>query len=150
MKTLYKLLLIIFVFCLISFKMTGQTDKDTAAVLQKCIDLKDLQQFLPLNSDGTIRQLYILQERVSFPASTNVQIAGKKIALVDLAELENIADPYYLQFWDFRISQNRANTGFMLMSKSGINPIELVRVVAEAEKKGTEWAIIDVKVDKVR
>jgi hypothetical protein len=130
--------------------MTGQTDKDTAAVLQKCIDLKDLQQFLSLNSDGTIRQLYILQERVSFPASTNVQIAGKKIALVDLAELENIADPYYLQFWDFRISQNRANTGFMLMSKSGINPIELVRVVAEAEKKGTEWAIIDVKVDKVR
>jgi hypothetical protein len=150
MKTLYKLLLIIFVFCLISFKMTGQTEKDTAAVLQKCIDLKDLQQFLPLNSDGTIRQLYILQERVSFPASTNVQIAGKKIALVDLAELEKIADPYYLQFWDFRISQNRATTGFMLMSKSGINPNELVRVVAEAEKKGTEWAIIDVKLDKVR
>jgi hypothetical protein len=130
--------------------MTGQTDKDTTVVLQKCIDLKDLQQVLPLNSDGTTRHLYILQQRISFPANTNVQINGKKVDLVDQAQIENIADPYYLLFYDFRISQEKANTGFMLMKKTSNNAMEVARIDAEAEKKGTEWEIINVKIVNVR
>jgi hypothetical protein len=149
--TMKKFLLISGLMILISFSLFAQdSNKDTEAVLQKFIELKDLQQFLPLNTDGTIRQLYILQDRISFPASTNVQLAGKKIALVNSEELGKISDPYFLQFWDFRISQDKANTGYMLMKKSGNNSMEVARVVAEAEKKGTEWVIIDVQAVKVR
>ena len=150
MKNLIRILNVFFLLALLSQGVSGQTEKDTVAVLQKCIDLKDLKQFLPLNSDGTIGQLYILQDRISFPASTNVEIAGKKIALIDLPQLEDIADPYYLQFWDFRISQDLATVGFMLNYRPDKNTKELVRVVAEAEKKGTEWMIIDVKITRVQ
>jgi hypothetical protein len=150
-NTMKKFLIISGVMILISFSLFAQdNNKDTANILQKCIELKDLQQFLPLNSDGTIKQLYVLQDRISFPASTNVQLAGKKIALVNLEQLGKISDPYFLQFWDFRISQDKANTGYMLMKKSGNNAMEVARVVAEAEKKGTEWVIIDVQAVKVR
>jgi hypothetical protein len=150
-NTMKKFLLISGLMILISFSLFAQdSNKDTEAVLQKCIELKDLQQFLPLNSDGTIRQLYILQDRISFPAGTNVQLNGKKIALVNSEELGKISDPYFLQFWDFRISQDKANTGYMLMKKTGNNAMEVARVVAEAEKKGTEWVIIDAQAVKVR
>ena len=150
-NTMKKFLLISGLMILISFSLFAQdNNKDTAYVLQKCIELKDLQQFLPLNSDGIIKQLYILQDRISFPAGTNVQLASKKIALVNLEQLGKISDPYFLQFWDFRISQDKANTGYMLMKKTGNNALEVARVVAEAEKKGTEWVIIDVQAVKVR
>ncbi len=150
MKKIIRILSVIFLFTLISRGVIGQTVNDSSAVLRKCIELKDLQQFLPLNSDGTYRQLYILQDRISFPAGTNVQIAGKKIVLADPAQFENLVDPYYLQFWDFRISQDKANASFMLNSRSGKNTIERVRVVAEVEKKGTEWVIIDANITRVR
>jgi hypothetical protein len=150
MKTSLRILKVLFLLIMISQRVLGQTGSDTEALLQKLADLKELKEQLPKSNDGTLKQLYILQDRVSFPANINVQIAGLKIAFVNKEQLANISDPYYLLFWDFRINQNRANTGFMLMSKSGINPIELIRVVSEAEKKGTEWVLIDVKVDKLR
>ncbi len=150
MKNHIRILKVLFLLVMFSQIVIGQTGNETEALLQKLVDLKELQNVLPKNDEGTIRQLYILQQRVSFPANTNVQIAGKKVELVDQAQIENIADPYYLLFWDFRISDNKANIGFMLMSKSGINQIELIRVVSEAEKKGTEWVLINVKVDKLR
>jgi hypothetical protein len=149
MKNLISVLNVFILFSLLSQGVFGQTKQDTVAVLQKCIERKDFQQLLPLNSDGTIRQLYILQQRVSFPANTNVQIAGRKVELVDQAQIENITDPYYLLFWDFRISQNKGNVGFMLNNKTGKDAIELVRVVAEAEKNGNEWVIINVKIVNV-
>lgn len=150
MKNLIKTLTLVFLFNLLTYSVFGQTENDSTAVLQKCVELNDLQLFLPLNSDGTMGQLYILQDRVSFPATANVQIAGRKIALVDLAELKKIADPYFLQFWDFRIINDKANAGFMLMKKTGNNAKEVARVVAEAEMRGTDWAIVDAKVVMVQ
>lgn len=150
MKNIIRLLSVFFLLILLSPVVFGQTEKDSVAVLQKCVELKDLQQFLPLKSDGTIRQLYILQHGVSFPANTNVMISGKKIVLVNQTQLEAIKDPYYLLFWDFRINQNMANAGFVLNNKTGENTIEQVRVIAEAEKKGTEWVILDFKIIPMR
>jgi hypothetical protein len=150
MKNLIRILSVIFLLILLSPCVFGQTEKDSVAVLQKCVELKDLQQFLPLNSDGTVRQLYILQDRISFPVTANVQIAGMKISLVDLAQLENVSDPYFLQFWDFRVSDDKANAGFMLMKKAGNSAREVARVVAAAEKRGTDWVIIDANTVKVQ
>jgi hypothetical protein len=149
MKNNIRILKVLFLLVMISQTVIGQTGNDTEALLQKLADLKELQNILPRNNEGTIRQLYILQQRVSFPANSNLQIDGKKVELVDQSQIENIADPYYLLFWDFRISQNKANVGFMINNKTGIDTIELVRVVAEAEKKGNEWVIINVKIVKV-
>jgi hypothetical protein len=146
MKNHIRILKVLFLLVMISQTVIGQTGNETEALLQKLANMKELQNILPKNNEGTIRQLYILQQRVSFPANTNVQIDGKKVELVDQAQIENIADPYYLLFWDFRISQNKANIGFMLNNRTGINVIELVRVVAEAEKNGNEWVINNVKI----
>jgi len=151
MKNHIRILNLFFLLTLISLSAFGQTEKDSTAVLQKCIELNDLQQYLPLNSDGAVRQLYLLQNnRVSFPAGTNVQVVGKKVKLVDNAQIEAIPDSYFFQFWDFRISQDKATVGFMFNIKDGINTTEMIRVVAAAEKKGAEWLIIDVKITKVR
>ncbi len=150
MKNPIRILSVFILFALISTSVSGQTSKDSLAVLQKCMELKDLQQYLPLNSDGTMRQIYILQGRITFPSTTNVQIAGNKAELVDFARLEKLTDPYYIQFWDFRISQDKASAGFMLNSRPGRNTVELLRVVVEAVKSGTDWVINDTKITRVQ
>ncbi|HOW38963.1 MAG TPA: hypothetical protein PL123_00365 [Bacteroidales bacterium] len=149
MKNLIRILNVFFLLTLISTGVFGQTEKDTVAVLQKCIEMKDFQQLLPLNSDGTRKQLNILNHGVSFPAGTNILIAGSTVALVDRAQLEKVTNPYYLLFWDFRISQNRANAGFVLNNKTGKEAIEMARFIVEAEKNATDWEIIDIKMVKV-
>jgi hypothetical protein len=150
MKTSPKLTTIFILILTLSVRGFGQTVSDEEVLLQKFTDMKELKEQLPLNNDGTFKQLYILQDRVSFPAGINVKIAGRKIVLADKEQLANISDPYYLLFWDFRIDQNESNIGFMLMTRSGMDAKELVRVTAKAEKNGGEWVITESKVDKLR
>jgi len=133
----------------LSVRGFGQTVSDEQLLLQKIADIKELKEQLPLNSDGSLKQLYILQDRVSFPANLNVRIAGKKIILTDKEQLANISDPYYLLFWDFSINQSGSTIGLMLMGRSGAKAKELVRVTAKAEKQGTDWVITESNIDKL-
>jgi hypothetical protein len=150
MKNHIRILQVLFLLIMISQTVIGQTGNDKEVLLQKLADRKDLQNVLPKNNDGTFRQLYILQQRIIFPENTNVQIAGKKLELADQAQIESIANPYYLLFWDFRISEDKANIGFMINNRPGVNTVELVRVVAVAEKQGDEWVIVDTKINNLR
>jgi hypothetical protein len=150
MKASPKLMTILILILTLSVRGFGQTLSDEEVLLQKFADMKELKDQLPVNNDGTLKQLYILQDRVTFPASTTVKMAGRKIILVDKEQLAGISDPYYLLFWDFRINQNESNIGFMLMHRSGGNAKELVRVSAKAEKNGSEWVITESKADKLQ
>jgi hypothetical protein len=150
MKASPKLMTILILILTLSVRGFGQTLSDEEVLLQKFVDMKELKDQLPVNNDGTLKQLYILQDRVTFPAGTTVKMAGRKVILVNKEQLAGISDPYYLLFWDFRINQNESNIGFMLMNRSGGNAKELVRVSAKAEKNGSEWVITESKADNLR
>jgi hypothetical protein len=57
----------------------GQNLSDQAAVLQKCIDLKDIQNYLPLDADGTPAAMRIMQHAVTFPRDLEISKSGKQV-----------------------------------------------------------------------
>lgn len=63
MKKQVALLMLMFLF----FSSFGQNLSDQAAVLQKCIDLPEIQNYLPLDADGTQAAICIMQHAVTFP-----------------------------------------------------------------------------------
>jgi hypothetical protein len=150
MKVSPKLMTILILVLTLSVRGFGQTGSNEEILLQKFADMKELKDQMPVNSDGTLKQLYILQDRISFPANINVKMAGRKVILASKEQLANIQDPHYLLFWDFMINDDEASIGFMLMGRSGANAKELVRVTAKAEKNGSDWVITESKVDKLQ
>ena len=63
MKKQVALLMFMFLF----FNSFGQNLSDQATVLQKCVDLPEIQNYLPLDADGTQAAICIIQHAATFP-----------------------------------------------------------------------------------
>ena len=144
MKNLYKPLLIMFVFCLISFKMSAQTDKDTAAVLLKCIDLPELQKFYPEESDGSLKPICIMQYPVAFSLQQDLNFKGKKALFLTRPMIYEKKIKSFFLFHNLEIIDNKANVTFEFdyYSNSNLNVIKLNAVLL---KTGDIWNVTETK-----
>jgi len=124
-----------------SLPMLAQSQNDYAAVLQKCIDLKALQNYYPQQSNGSPAQLYVMQHGVSFPETTNVSKGGKKVAFVSKTNIkENKVNAYFL-FWTFNLTPNKATVAYSYYYNKQTAPEGAMVVNLELEKTGNTWEI---------
>lgn len=140
------LLLLLFISVAASGHLQGQSPDDMAKVLQECIDLKELTPYYPLNADGNYKQLVVMQHGVSFPSGIDVLFAEQPLLLRSKQEVMNGNNPYFL-FWDFSISANNADVAFSYHLNPAA-PDEVVGVDLNLEKSGTEWQIINSKIER--
>lgn len=145
MKKIFTLILLVAFGFII--RIEAQTPGDVTMILQKCIDLHDLQQVYPVNNDGSLKQLNVLQHGVSFPSNTNVSKSGLKVRFVDKNQLaaENIKS--YFLFWKFEIIQNSANVDFIYNFLDSENLSKMTHVIVEMQRTGTEWTVSNSKTE---
>jgi len=124
--------------------LTALPPQDDAQILQKCIDLPQLQAYYPLDAHGNLKQLNVMQHGVSFPENTNVSANGKSIAFLSKKQVSQTEAIAYFLFHEFKISGNSATVAFVYQ----YNQTELVVVGLALNKNGDTWSVTNSNIEK--
>jgi hypothetical protein len=140
MKKLTLILLIVMGF---TGEMAAQAHGDSTLVLQKIINLPELQQYLPIESDGSIKQLYIAKYPVSFSSDISLSKDGRKVKFMSTSELtENKIEAYFM-FRNLKINQNSAgaNVNFFYDFNYTSRQFKSLTITIELFKNGKVWSV---------
>ena len=147
MKNLIRCFTVFSLLILLADFSKGQSVNDTAIVLQKCIDLPVLQQYLQNTTGAQPQQLYIMQHGVSFQPDITVSKDGVPLVYMMKQEIyENDVEAYFL-FWTFEIAQNLAKVEFIYNYKNSDNSTKSILIDLELQKAEDSWNIIQSKVE---
>lgn len=143
MKNLTKILMFASLMILISLKGYGQTDPEKEAVLQKCLTLEALKQYMPLNSDGTLKQIFIVQYPVSFTIEQDILVDGSKIIFVIPSELKENRIETYIAFRGLKIEGNTASANLNLFYEYNYDSLQFkIKMISiELKKINGIWNI---------
>jgi hypothetical protein len=123
----------------------AQSPDDQIKVLQKCIDLKELQDYLPGKST---QPLYVMQHGVSFNKDIKVSKNGKPLVFLSKQEVKSQHLEAYFLFWTFEINEKTARVSFVYNYDQNKSP-KAVRTDLELSKQGSEWTVTTVAINKV-
>ena len=136
--------LLIFAMLLGVVYSRGQSATDQAVVLQKCLDLPELQQYYPVAAGGIHQQVYIMQYPYVFPAGIQVSKFGKVVQIVDRSTVVDKQAVAYFLFQTFSIKGNKANVTFDFYYNYNTNKTFLNSTVV-LNKNGDTWTVSDSK-----
>ena len=77
-NTMRKFLILSGLVVLVTFNLFAQAAKDSTDILLKCVELNELQQFYPTETDGSLKPICIMQYPVSFSSEIELIYKGKK------------------------------------------------------------------------
>jgi hypothetical protein len=144
MKTLHKLLLIIFVFCLISFKMSAQTDKDTVAVLLKCINIPQLDQYYSIVSDSKLKEVSIMKQNSAFPENLIKQMGYVNLSFLSKGEIYNKKVTPFILFEQLQINQSSASARYLLNYDYSVSTnYKILAISVLLIKEGDSWIVTE-------
>lgn len=141
-----KLFLLVGIFLVFSVRLVAQSQSDQALILQKCIDLPELQQSYPVDADGTISQIYVMQHGVSFPVDIKVTKSGKPLAFVSKSDINDRQIESYFLFWTFDIINDQSHVQFTYDNST----IEKKATIIELnlQKVNNVWTIVKSKIER--
>ncbi len=144
MKKLFTLILLIS-FALIS-GIEAQTPEDISKVVQKCIDLPALQQYLEIDNPGNLKQLRInYWQPILFPIDLPLVKEGKKVQFAPMSVKADKNGEAYLLFKTFIITNLTSKVVFEYHYENSSNP-ETIQVKLEFKKEGDSWEISDSEI----
>jgi hypothetical protein len=116
---------------------------DSASVLQKCIDLVELQPFYPKNPDSSYEKLYVMQHGVSFPVSIGVAHLGKPISFLDKEQIKRSGINAYFYFHEFRLEKDAAKVDYVFNYdlSAGTPKMQVVSLLLAKTSQG--WIITE-------
>jgi hypothetical protein len=121
-----------------------QAVSDTTAVLQKCLDMPELQQYFPKNLDGTYKQVYVMQYPVAFSANNAVSKFQQSVSFEQRGAIyADKADGFFM-FRSFSISGNTAAVTFDYNYNYTTVPAA-VEVTLTLQKTGSTWAVTNTQ-----
>jgi len=136
-----KLILQLGLFLFFSTQLLAQSKSDQGLILQKCIDLPELQSYLIKDSDGKTQQLCInYWEPYIFPINLGITKGGKSIIYKEMsADADKAGDPFIL-FKIFQITGEVAKVDFEYHFVTN-NSSKLLQVHLDLIKIGNDWDI---------
>jgi hypothetical protein len=113
---------------------------DSTAVLQKCIDLEELQAFLPKELNGTMKPVYLMKRDVVFPP--NIDVVKFDLPLVQMKrdQIVNQSVEAFFMFHEFHLTFSSALVKFTFVHDSPKHP-KTINATLELEKNGEKWVI---------
>lgn len=147
MKSLFKLLWMFLFFVFIQITGNAQSIDDQAKVLQKCIDLAELQQYYPLDDAGKPVQLHVMNYAVTFPTDLNVAKSGQQVLFMPREEILQQKITSYFIFRSFDITDNSAKAVFSYFYAFDYtnNQFKMLIVNIDLEKVNQDWSVINIK-----
>ncbi len=129
----------------------AQSLDDQTMVLQKCIDLPELQQYYPLDGAGNPDQIYVMQYSATFSSDLNISKSGKQVVFMSREDIIKNKVKAYFIFRSFEISGNlaTANINYFYDFDNTTMQSKMVMANVEMNKVGSDWvvSIINLKGD---
>ncbi len=120
----------------------GQLQSEQAKVLQKCLDLTEIQQFLPVDAQGHPKPVYIMQLPMVLPVDAAVSKFGSKPIYMSRSEINDAAIEAFFQFREIAINGNQAQV-IMTYSYNFNHKDQKVRhYTLKLQKSGNDWNIV--------
>jgi hypothetical protein len=132
---------------LITTCIFGQSRQEQTQILQKCLDLQELQQYYPVDADGNPNTL-IIHYCHPFTLPTDLTVThGGRNAEFRLMSVENDknADAYFF-FQKFEILESTCHVSLKYCYGNSGNPKE-IQVLLDLKKTGDAWAITNYTVN---
>lgn len=141
-----KLFTSIILLFLVSTCSFGQSRQDQAQILLKCIELSQLQQYYPLEADGSQKPLIInYWHPVLFPTDLTVMNGGKNVEFREMsAENNKNAEAYFL-FKKFEVFPGSSLVKFDY-SYNDSDHLKAIEVTLELSKTLDKWEIANIHV----
>ena len=136
-------MLMVFLVIGITMQLLAQSLNDQAQILQKCIDLKDLQNYFPLDTKGDMKQLNIIQYPLSFSSQISLSKAGNNVKFLSMPELSKNKVEAYFMFRSLQINNNVATANFSYFYNCIGDNFKMLSVIVELEKSGSNWNVIN-------
>lgn len=143
MKNRFKLLLMFLFFVFIQKMGIAQSIDDQAKVLQKCIDLTELQQYFPKNADNSFKQLRILNFPVSFPVSVKAVKFDQPVLFQTREEVVSDNPDLLFTFSKFSVADNAASVVYNLNCNRNSATPSMVEVTVSLAKSADNWSITE-------
>ena len=124
----------------------GQIANDQAAVLQKIIELPDLQQYYPKNGAGSLKQICIMQYPTAFSAEVTTALDASKVVFRSREAIEASHTEAYFIFRSLEVDANSAKaiiTYFYNFDYTS-NQFKMLTINVELQKSGAVWNITNV------
>jgi len=141
-----KNLILIILFVLTTTCIFAQSRQDQSQILQKCIELQELQQYYPLDANGNQKPLIInYWHPVLFPTDLMVMNGGKNVEFREMsAENNKNAEAYFL-FKKFEVFPGSSLVKFDY-SYNNADHLKAIEVTLELSKTLDEWEIANIHV----
>lgn len=138
--------ILIILFFLASTCIFAQSRQDQAQILQKCVELQELQKYYPLDADGSQKPLIInYWHPVLFPTDLTIINGGKNVEFrVMSMESSKNAEAYFL-FYKFEVFQTSSVVKFDF-SYDNANHLKVLEVMLDLSKKSDAWEIANIQV----
>lgn len=122
----------------------GQGLNDQAAILKKCLDVPEIQQYFPTDSDGHPKAVYIMQHAVSFPTDIPVSKFGQRLVFLGKDDLIDMNVDAFILFEVFEIAGNNAEIT-MLFNKNQENGYRAYEIKLKMSNANSTWSVIETK-----
>lgn len=142
-------LLIIFMMSLFPLTAFCQQPSDQDLVIQKCIDMNEIQAFFPKKADNTYKHVYVLQFPIKFKSQPALTKFGQPISFLERPELNGEHPDAYINFQKFNISGNTADVVFNFSYDRFTTAPHLETLNVQLEKTGVEWTIVNRTINKL-
>lgn len=141
MKKSIKLITVVLFLVFIQEIGMAQTSNDQSQVLQKCIDLTEIQQYYPQNADNSYKQLLILNFPVSLPVNLNVSKFGQSVLFHTRAEIVADNPDAFIAFSTFSFTGNTASVVFEISCNRLTGSPKSITGSVSLEKTAGNWIV---------
>ncbi|MBS1529079.1 MAG: hypothetical protein JSU01_02125 [Bacteroidetes bacterium] len=114
--------------------------QDSLEILQQCLDLPVIQNYFTRHSDGTLKQVYIMQYPVKFPDGLAVSKFGRPVLFRSRADMRSEKAEVFLIVKTFSITGDDASVNFTLNSDYTTKP-NILEVTVQLHRSGQTWAV---------
>lgn len=146
MKILFKVIVMALFLVYIQEIVVAQPLDDKSLVLQKCIDLAELQQYYPVDDAGSPSQIFVMEYPVAFSPDLNVSKSGKQVLFMSREDvIANKVKAYFI-FRSLDISGNlaKANINYFYDFDYTTQQPKIVMVNVEMNKVGSAWDVTTI------
>jgi hypothetical protein len=119
---------------------------DSTEVLKKCIELPQLQQYYPKQTNGNSYALKIMQHGVSFSPSTNISYDGQSVLFLSKGQIKENNEDAYFYFHEFVITGEDARVEFTY-NYDVRSSLKMQVVSLQLKKNSTGWFISQTKIE---
>lgn len=121
----------------------GLSKNELTEVIQKCIDLPELQKYYPSDSDGSLKQLNILKYPLLIPSELALTKGGKPVNFIPQSTIAGVNVQAYSRYRAIENTGNTLKVNFNYFYKDGSQSEKTLFILIEFQKSGSNWNIIN-------